>query len=314
MTTTPEAITLTPETPSVVSWNEQLSDRPTEYLLRIVTGSPTEVDASHMYACQLLLEDRGVTLERTVKGTRGDTAIIARGPDGIRFVVDEDGNIYHSMNDQVARWKERIKNRASKNLRLCVEAWENSPDREDMAFYQAAREILEERETVPPYEPPHTVEEVLEQMEQALAEARRNVWFNGDIQLDEHTGYCDGVLSALRHRFNLPADEYDLPDEILDRFEDVARELGVLKVIKDEKYGDYESYDLEIGDDPDYSRAQEDFQASARVFCAAKEVHDRIWIEANLAAHKAAWQQGVKDADKYAPLLADLFTKNEAAD
>jgi len=58
---TSEPITLTPETPTVVSWKQRLAERPTEYLLGVVTGDPNAVDASHMYACQLLLEDRGVT-------------------------------------------------------------------------------------------------------------------------------------------------------------------------------------------------------------------------------------------------------------
>jgi hypothetical protein len=213
----------------------------------------------------------------------------------------------------VAYWKERIKNRASKDLRSCLDAFANSSDPESLAFYQAAQLILQERETVPPYEPPHTLEEVLEQMERAVVEARRHTWFHSDIHLDEQDGYRDGVLSALRHRFNFPADKHDLPDETWERFDQAARALGVLVEVKDPKYGNYESLELDIGDDPDYSRAQEDFQASARVFRAAKEVHDRIWIEANLMAHQVAWRKGVADAEKYAPLLADLFRKEQDA-
>jgi hypothetical protein len=36
----PDPITLTPETPSVVSWKKQLADRPTDYHVGIVTARP----------------------------------------------------------------------------------------------------------------------------------------------------------------------------------------------------------------------------------------------------------------------------------
>jgi len=58
MSATPEAVTLTPEAPSVVSWKERLADRPNEYLMNITVNSSAEVDASHRYACELLLNER----------------------------------------------------------------------------------------------------------------------------------------------------------------------------------------------------------------------------------------------------------------
>jgi hypothetical protein len=50
--------TLTPDTPTVVSWKDRLADRPTEYLLGVLDGDPDAVDASHRYACELILQDR----------------------------------------------------------------------------------------------------------------------------------------------------------------------------------------------------------------------------------------------------------------
>jgi hypothetical protein len=52
-------IELTPDTPTVVSWKEELKDRPDDYLIRISYGKPSAVDASHRYACDLLLKERG---------------------------------------------------------------------------------------------------------------------------------------------------------------------------------------------------------------------------------------------------------------
>jgi hypothetical protein len=63
--------------PCVLSWKEQLAERPTKDLLSVVQGDPSAVDASHWNACLCLLHERA-----------------AEGSDGFRYLMDEDGEIW----------------------------------------------------------------------------------------------------------------------------------------------------------------------------------------------------------------------------
>jgi hypothetical protein len=50
--------TLTPDTPTVVSWKDRLADHPTECLLGVLDIHSDNVDDSRRYACELILQDR----------------------------------------------------------------------------------------------------------------------------------------------------------------------------------------------------------------------------------------------------------------
>jgi hypothetical protein len=65
--------------------------------------------------------------------------------------------------------------------------------------------------------------------------------------------------------------------------------------------------------EPSSSASRSEFRGALAVYLAARKEVNRAWAHLLLAEHKAAWEKGVADAEKYVPLLGDLFRSDEAA-
>jgi hypothetical protein len=102
---TTAAVTLTPDTPSVVSWKQQLKDRPV-VLTEHRGGEPTEVDASHMYACQLILDERYNAVYHKREDALLKLARLILWLDWIDTVVGE--QINHHITDGLAHERDEL--------------------------------------------------------------------------------------------------------------------------------------------------------------------------------------------------------------
>jgi uncharacterized protein YukE len=167
--------------------------------------------------------------------------------------------------------------------------------------------------TKPEYVAPMTFEEAVKDLDEGSEAHFHDLIQEVEFTFDDMQGYEEGIADALRAHFG--CDEHSDIDDFHERMQAAHHATGMLEDGTEGGYRVTISHLYEqLQPDPEVQRANEPVQAAVANLRAAHHAFNEVWARKLMAEHKAAWEKGVADAEKYVPLLGDLFQPDEAAE